>query len=73
MLGFRFKDDKACTAKKFECIHETFNNDGKERIKLETLPGKGHSVLTLDFVDEDRQPTREALNAVLEYFDQKLN
>lgn len=73
MLGFRFKDDKACTAKKFECIHETFNNDGKERIKLETLPGNGHSVLTLDFVDEDRQPTREALNAVLEYFDQKLN
>lgn len=72
MLGFRFGEDKACSAKKFECIHDTFNEDGKERIKLETLPGKGHSVLTLDFVDQEGHPTYEALNSVIEYFDLNL-
>ncbi len=51
MLGFRFRNDKACTARKFDCIRDAFNDDGKQRIKLETLPGKGHSVLTIDFVD----------------------
>jgi len=32
-----------------------------------------HSVLTLDFVDEAGHPTREALQNVLAYFDEKLN
>lgn len=72
MLGFRFSDDKACSAKKFECIHETFNGEGKERIKLHTLPGKGHSVLTLDFVDEEGHPTYQALDSVIGYFSEHL-
>jgi len=71
MLGFRFRDDKACSAVKFKCLHETFNTDGKERIKLETLPGKGHSVLTIDFVDKAGHPTYEALGSVIKYL--KLN
>lgn len=72
MLGFRFEGDKACSAKKFDCIHTTFNEQGKERITLETLPGKGHSVLTLDFVDEAGHPTAEALNSVIDYFVERL-
>jgi hypothetical protein len=36
------------------------------------MPGKGHSVLTLDFVDEDGHPTREAFDDVLSYFERKL-
>ena len=72
MLGFRLAEDKACSARKFECIHDTFNDD-QERIRLETLPGKGHSVLTLDFVDEEGQPTYEALNSVIDYFSDHLN
>ena len=72
MLAFRFRGDKACGAKKFECIHETFNTEGKERIRLNTLPGKGHSVLTLDFVDEAGHPTYEALSAVIDYFSKHL-
>jgi dienelactone hydrolase len=73
MLGLRFRDDKACSAKKFECIRETFNANGTERIKLETLPGKGHSVLTLDFVDEEGHPTYKALNSVIDYFTEQLS
>ncbi len=71
MLAFRFAGDSFCTAAKFEAIDRSFNDD-RERVKLETLPGKGHSVLTLDFHDREGHPTREALRSVLAYFDRKL-
>jgi dienelactone hydrolase len=71
MLAFRFAGDRLCTAKKFAALASAFN-DGEERIRLVTLPGPGHSVLTLDFVDEQGHPTREALEAVLEYFGRRL-
>lgn len=67
MLAMRFEDDAICRAAKFEALDRTFNDD-RERIRLKTLPGRGHSVLTLHFVDEAGHPTREALDAVLAYF-----
>lgn len=72
MLAYRFEGDPMCSKEKFEAIDKRFNDDGTERVKLVTLPGKGHSVLTLDFVDEAGHPTTEALDAVLEYFGRKL-
>ena len=72
MLGFRFRDDAVCSAKRFKCIHDALNSNGAERIRLETLPGKGHSVLTLDFVDEAGHPTYKALESVLQYFSRQL-
>jgi dienelactone hydrolase len=71
MLAFRFEGDPMCTAKKFEALGATFN-DEVERIRLVTLPGAGHSVLTLHFVDEHGHPTQQALESVLEYFARKL-
>ena len=68
----RFEGDPFCKAAKFDLIRETFNQDGKERIKLHTLPGKGHSILTLDFVDEAGHPTMKALEEVMAYFDAAL-
>lgn len=73
MRVLRFEDDPLSTTKKSECIHRTFNNDGCERIKEIVLPGRGHSVLTLDFVDEVGHPTHEALQSVLHYFSEKLS
>ncbi|MBL4671632.1 MAG: hypothetical protein JKX81_05190 [Arenicella sp.] len=35
---------------------------------MTTLPGDGHAVLTLDFVDEEGHPTYEALQKVIAYF-----
>lgn len=67
MLAYRFEQDKLCRAEKFATLDAAFN-DKQERIKLNTLPGPGHSVFTLDFVDEDGHPTREALDEVLAYF-----
>ncbi len=73
MLGFRFEGDKLSTAAKFACIHDAFNNDDSERVRLCTLPGNGHSVFTLDFVDEQGHPTHEALGEVIQYFTDKLD
>ena len=72
MLGFRFQGDKLSTAMKFQCIQEAFNDERAERVRLETLPGKGHSVFTLDFVDEDGHPTYQALQSVITYFRSRL-
>ena len=71
MKAYRFEKDTMPSPVKFECIHETFNPD-KERIQCKTLPGKGHSVLTLHFVDEVGHPTHDALSEVIEYFQAQL-
>jgi dienelactone hydrolase len=68
----RFEGDKTCTGAKFDMLDKTFNGDGKERIIFHTLPGEGHSVVTLDFVDEQDHPTRKLLDTVMHYFDEKL-
>jgi dienelactone hydrolase len=73
MLAYRFEGDPLCTATKFKAIDERFNEPEKERVKLGTLPGKGHSVLTLDFVDEKGHPTHEALEEIMTYFNDKLS
>lgn len=67
MLGYRFAEDSLCTAAKFKAIDEAFNTD-RERIRLRTLPGKGHSVLTMDFVDRSDHPTAQALAEIIGYF-----
>lgn len=73
MRVLRFENDPLSTMEKSDCIHQTFNDDGQERVKEIVLPGKGHSVLTLDFVDEAGHPTHEALENVLGYFAEKLS
>ena len=72
MLAFRLECDLICSGRSFNAIDKAFNDDRVERIKLEELPGKGHSVLTLDFVDGKHHPTRKALASVLQCFATKL-
>jgi dienelactone hydrolase len=70
--AYRFKQDSLSTAEKFHCINDKLNTQGKTRIELKTLPGKGHSVLTLDFVDQEGHPTMQALQEIFDYFDAQL-
>jgi dienelactone hydrolase len=70
--AYRFKRDWMSSAEKFDCIGDKLNTDGKIRIDLRTLPGDGHSVLTLDFVDEEGHPTRLALEEIFDYFESQL-
>lgn len=72
MHAYRFEGDPMCSAVKFRAIDSAFNDDGVTRVHTHTLPGKGHSVLTLDFVDERGHPTRNALDQILEYFRAQL-
>ena len=73
MRVLRFEGDPLCTKKKSECLHRAFNDDGVARVQEITLPGKGHSVLTLDFVGQAGHPTRAALDNVIHYFSSHLN
>lgn len=71
MKAYRFEGDPLCTAEKFDAIDAAFN-DNRTRVETGVMPGKGHSVLTLDFVDEEGHPTRDAFDEVLAYFNEKL-
>jgi len=68
-----FEGDKLCSPKKIKMLADTFNRDDKERIIFHKLPGEGHSVLTLDFVDKDGHPTKQTLHELLDYFDGQLS
>jgi len=68
----RLQGDKICAAERFEALDKKFNSD-RQRIILHQLPGDGHSILTLDFVDQDGHPTKNALQEVMDYFDSQLN
>ncbi len=68
----RFEKDPICKQEKIELIDQTFNRDGKQRIIFHEMPGKGHAILTLDFVDEEGHPTYQALQEILDYFDTQL-
>ncbi|NOX48949.1 MAG: hypothetical protein GXP16_00195 [Gammaproteobacteria bacterium] len=70
MLAMRFKQDKLCTGAKFAALQRTFNDD-RERIKFIELPGKGHSVLTLDLI-KGGEPAQRALQEVIDYFSRLL-
>lgn len=72
MLAYRIEKDFFCRPAMFDAIDRRFNDDGNERVKLVTLPGKGHSVLTLDFVDRAGHPTRDALDEIFAYFKSAL-
>lgn len=67
----RFEKDPLCRASKFDSYERTFNR-GRERIIFHTLPGRGHSILTLDFVDASGHPTKKVLDEVMDYFDRSL-
>jgi len=70
MLAVRFENDKLCQAAKFNALDQAFNDD-KERIKLITLPGDGHSVLTLDLIKRS-EVAEPALQEIMTYFEDKL-
>ncbi len=72
MIAYRFEEDTICRAAKFDALEEKFNADGRERIRLKTIPGPGHSVFTLHFVNEAGHPTRDALDEVVDYFNAQL-
>jgi dienelactone hydrolase len=78
VLGLRFSGDRLVPARRFESLRRLL---GDRFIGVEIDSSKGnpwghrpaaHSVLTEDLVDEPGQPTREALERVLDFLDERL-
>ncbi|HYL98467.1 MAG TPA: dienelactone hydrolase family protein [Blastocatellia bacterium] len=79
VLGLRFTGDPVCPPERFETLRRELG-DGFEGIEIDSSPGnkfgikpKAHSVLTVDFVDREGHPTKDALDRVLQFFKDRLN
>jgi dienelactone hydrolase len=79
VLALRFTGDPAVPASRFEHLREVF---GDRAITVEIDSGKGnahslpkaaHSVVTEHLVDEPGHPTKEALDQVLTFFQDRLS
>ncbi len=78
VIGLAFKGDPFVPEERFQFLKDRLG-DGFVSVQLEQSDGnptaalpKHHSVLTGDLIDEPGQPTREALDDVLELFRTKL-
>ncbi len=78
LLGLRFTEDRGATPERFETLRRELK-EGFEGIEIDSssdnpygISPRAHSVLTADFVDEDGHPTREALERVLQLFNDRL-
>jgi dienelactone hydrolase len=79
VLGLRFSNDKGCPAERFQTLRSTLG-DAFQGIEIDSSPGnpfaiprRAHAVLTVDLVDEPGHPTRDALNRVLAFLDERLH
>ena len=78
VLGLRFTADRVCTRARFNTLHRELG-EGFEEIEIDSGPGNpwgikriAHSVLTEELVDDDGHPTKQALDRVLGFFEERL-
>jgi hypothetical protein len=78
VLGLRFTEDRFVPAERFARLQRELG-DGFMAVEIDSSPGNegghprsAHSVLTHELKDEPGQPTREALDKVLDLFRTKL-
>lgn len=78
IIGLRFEGDQSCPRARFDRLEEEFG-DAFIRVELpdSTANPRGrpyppHSVLTTDLIDEPGEPTRDALDQVLDLFRRQL-
>jgi dienelactone hydrolase len=78
VLGLRFTADPICTRARFETLRRELGA-GFEGIEIDSGPDNpwgikrvAHSVLTEELVDDDGHPTKQALDRVLGFFEERL-
>lgn len=78
VMGLRFTHDRTVPDARFETLRRELG-DAFVAIEIDSSPGNphgigkmAHSVLANDFVDEPGHPTRDALERVLAFFDERL-
>jgi len=72
MKMLRFEEDWMCSSKKQKAIDKVFNCDNQVLVEKHIIPGKGHAVLTQDFVDKEGHPTKAAFDSMMSYFKKQL-
>lgn len=79
VLGMRFSHDMLSPVERFDSLREALG-EGFEAIEIDSGPGNAHgipriahSVVTNDLVDRPGHPTRDALDRLLAYFDERLH
>lgn len=77
ILGLRFIQDPLCRGQRFERLRDTFGSafEGIEIDARHARKGTGtpaHSVLTTHLIDEEGEPTRDALNRTLAFLTEQL-
>jgi len=77
VLAYRFEGDPFCRAARFAAYEAALGDRFVGRVLPDSsaLPGtpmKPHSVVTLHLVDRAGEPTREALDEILEFFSMRL-
>ncbi|UDY37989.1 dienelactone hydrolase family protein [Dermatobacter hominis] len=78
VLGLRFTGDRLVPAARFASLRRELG-DNFIGVEIDSSPGNpwghrkaAHSVLTEDLIDEPGQPTRDALEQVLRFFQERL-
>jgi dienelactone hydrolase len=78
VLGLRFTHDRMAPEERFQRLREELG-DGFVGVEIDSSPGNAwghpkvaHSVLTEHLIDEPGQPTRDALDQVLDLFKTRL-
>jgi len=77
-FALRFTADPVCTRARFKTLRRELG-EGFESIEIDSGPGNpwgikriAHSVLTEELVDDDGHPTKQALDRVLGFFEERL-
>lgn len=78
VLGMRFTGDPLCPGARFETLRRELG-PAFEGIEIDSgpknpwgIPRTAHSVVTQDLVDQDGHPTKQALDRVLAFFQERL-
>ena len=78
VIGLRFTHDPLCPGERFEALRDLLG-DAFEGIEIDSSPGNphghrriAHSVLTEELIDEEGQPTQQALGRVLDFLQSRL-
>ncbi len=77
VLGYRFQGDKLCRAERFQAYRDALGDRFKGRELPDEAGATGapidpHSVVTIHLVDEEGEPTHDAVEEILAFFRERL-
>ena len=78
VLGYRFAKDGFCREQRFAAYQEALGDRFVARVidnenAATGVPFPPHSVVTLHLVDRDGEPTRQAVDEILAFFEERLH